>query len=100
MNKSQYILITVFFDISKTSHVYVCTGCKSFHLQPLAKMKENNSFIPMTGPIVNGNCEHCGNKFHVINYNEFVLSFYFSCRILKKTLFFLGWRSYMEFFYT
>ncbi|GBB88886.1 hypothetical protein RclHR1_01550020 [Rhizophagus clarus] len=49
----------------KTSYIYVCTGCKSFHLQPLAKLKENNSYVPMVGPIVNSNCEHCGNKFHI-----------------------------------
>lgn len=55
-----------FIDISNTSHIYVCTGCKSYYLQPLAKLKENNSYVPMVGPIVNSNCEHCGNKFHVI----------------------------------
>ncbi|CAG8478534.1 7350_t:CDS:10 [Funneliformis caledonium] len=48
----------------KASHVYVCSGCKSFYLQPLAKMTEKK-FVPMVGPIVNSNCIHCENKFHV-----------------------------------
>ncbi|ORY00484.1 N2,N2-dimethylguanosine tRNA methyltransferase [Basidiobolus meristosporus CBS 931.73] len=53
---------------SKTSMVYHCTGCKSFQTQPLGKITiDGNStkYGPMTGPAVNGLCEHCGSKHHV-----------------------------------
>ncbi|CAG8472129.1 27120_t:CDS:2, partial [Racocetra persica] len=34
-------------------------------VEPLAKVTGKNSFVPITGPIVNSNCEYCENKFHV-----------------------------------
>src|SRR6266542_1522542 len=55
-----------FFRIfSKSSYLYVFSGCKSFYLQPLAKMLEKGTFGPMTGPVVDSVCENCENKFHV-----------------------------------
>ncbi|KAK9696348.1 RNA methyltransferase tRNA(m5U54)methyltransferase, partial [Basidiobolus ranarum] len=53
---------------SKTSMVYQCSGCKSFQTQPLGKITVNGNstkYGPVTGPIVDGLCEHCESKHHV-----------------------------------
>ncbi|CAG9764043.1 unnamed protein product [Ceutorhynchus assimilis] len=57
--------------ISKLSHVYHCTGCDSFALQPLGVTKphEKNDklvkFCLPTGPPVSSKCEHCGGSYHI-----------------------------------
>ncbi|XP_072395920.1 tRNA (guanine(26)-N(2))-dimethyltransferase isoform X1 [Diabrotica undecimpunctata] len=57
------------FSTSKLSHVYHCTGCDSFTLQPLGITKTgekgNVKFKIPTGPPVSPNCEHCGNTHHI-----------------------------------
>ncbi|XP_062106450.1 tRNA (guanine(26)-N(2))-dimethyltransferase 2-like [Humulus lupulus] len=73
----------------KLSYVYQCTGCDSFHLQPLGreitkvnkhsvgetmeeqkmkpnKGKNNNSrYLPGYGPVVPQECSDCGKKFNM-----------------------------------
>ncbi|CAG9863209.1 unnamed protein product [Phyllotreta striolata] len=59
------------FSTSKLSHVYQCTGCDSFTLQPLGitKANEKNSnlvkFKIPTGPFVDRKCEHCNHPHHM-----------------------------------
>ncbi|KAF8576392.1 N2,N2-dimethylguanosine tRNA methyltransferase [Ramaria rubella] len=59
---------------SKTSIFYVCSGCQSFHAQPLGKIVQkvnessNNTnwhYKTHTGPPVAQRCEECGGIFHV-----------------------------------
>lgn len=54
---------------SKTCLAYVCSGCQSTYTQSLGKVSENSKgnkkFGVNTGPPVDGQCEHCGSKFHV-----------------------------------
>ncbi|KAL1488981.1 hypothetical protein ABEB36_014761 [Hypothenemus hampei] len=54
---------------SKLSHVYHCTGCDSFVLQPLGILKRNAAnqikYALPTGPPVEKICQHCGNSFHI-----------------------------------
>ncbi|KAI4352397.1 hypothetical protein L6164_006655 [Bauhinia variegata] len=52
----------------KLSYVYQCTGCDSFHLQPLARtISKNNSvrYLPGFGPVVPQECSDCGKKFNM-----------------------------------
>ncbi|XP_057436153.1 tRNA (guanine(26)-N(2))-dimethyltransferase 2 [Lotus japonicus] len=52
----------------KLSYVYQCTGCDSFHLQPIGRtISKNNSarYLPGHGPIVPQECTHCGKKFNM-----------------------------------
>ncbi|XP_018576509.1 probable tRNA (guanine(26)-N(2))-dimethyltransferase [Anoplophora glabripennis] len=59
------------FTTSKLSHVYHCTGCDSFALQPLGILRTNDKnnkqvkFSLPTGPSVPQKCEHCGHPHHI-----------------------------------
>ncbi|KDQ12338.1 hypothetical protein BOTBODRAFT_34632 [Botryobasidium botryosum FD-172 SS1] len=59
---------------SKTSLYYICTGCQSFHAQPLGKVVEkvheatgntNHLYKTQAGPPISSDCPECGNPFHV-----------------------------------
>ncbi|CAI8594215.1 unnamed protein product [Vicia faba] len=50
----------------KLSYVYQCTGCDSFHLQPLGRASTKNAsvrYLPGFGPVVPQDCTDCGKKF-------------------------------------
>ncbi|KAI9153493.1 hypothetical protein LWI28_012240 [Acer negundo] len=51
------------------SYVYQCTGCDSFHLQPIGRnaSNKNNSirYLPGFGPVVPQVCSDCGKKFNM-----------------------------------
>ncbi|KAI4375173.1 hypothetical protein MLD38_013077 [Melastoma candidum] len=50
----------------KVSYVFQCTGCDSFHLQPVGRtVSKNNStrYLPGFGPVVPQDCTDCGKKF-------------------------------------
>ncbi|PSS33642.1 TRNA (guanine(26)-N(2))-dimethyltransferase [Actinidia chinensis var. chinensis] len=52
----------------KLSYVYQCTGCDSFHLQPLGRtVSKNNSirYLPGFGPVVPQECSDCGKKYNM-----------------------------------
>ncbi|KAK2663212.1 hypothetical protein Ddye_001786 [Dipteronia dyeriana] len=53
----------------KLSYVYQCTGCDSFHLQPIGRTasNKNNSirYLPGFGPVVPQVCSDCGKKFNM-----------------------------------
>ncbi|KAG5535209.1 hypothetical protein RHGRI_023109 [Rhododendron griersonianum] len=52
----------------KLSYVYQCTGCDSFHLQPLGRtVSKNNSvrYLPGFGPVVSQECSDCGKKYNM-----------------------------------
>ncbi|PSS35089.1 TRNA (guanine(26)-N(2))-dimethyltransferase [Actinidia chinensis var. chinensis] len=52
----------------KLSYVYQCTGCDSFHLQPLGRtVSKNNSirYLPGFGPVVPQECTDCGKKYNM-----------------------------------
>ncbi|CAA0828307.1 Probable tRNA (guanine(26)-N(2))-dimethyltransferase 2 [Striga hermonthica] len=54
----------------KLSYVYQCTGCDSFHLQPIGKtVSKNNSttvrYLPGFGPVVTKECTDCGKKYNM-----------------------------------
>ncbi|XP_031251780.1 probable tRNA (guanine(26)-N(2))-dimethyltransferase 2 isoform X2 [Pistacia vera] len=53
----------------KLSYVYQCTGCDSFHLQPVGRTasNKNNSvrYLPGFGPAVPQVCSDCGKKFNM-----------------------------------
>ncbi|KAL1360986.1 hypothetical protein HN51_006365 [Arachis hypogaea] len=52
----------------KLSYVYQCTGCDSFHLQPIGRtIAKNNSvrYLPGYGPVVPQECTYCGKKFNM-----------------------------------
>ncbi|CAN1319719.1 Probable tRNA (guanine(26)-N(2))-dimethyltransferase 2 [Linum perenne] len=52
----------------KLSYVYQCTGCDSFHLQPIGRtIAKNNSvrYLPGFGPAVPQDCSDCGKKFNM-----------------------------------
>ena len=53
---------------SKLSHIYQCSGCESYALQPLARRTTRNGhekIVPGQGPPVSRECEHCGSVHHV-----------------------------------
>eukprot|EP01098_Paradermamoeba_levis_P013760 TRINITY_DN6342_c0_g1_i1.p1 TRINITY_DN6342_c0_g1~~TRINITY_DN6342_c0_g1_i1.p1 ORF type:complete len:539 (-),score=157.15 TRINITY_DN6342_c0_g1_i1:13-1629(-) len=54
---------------SKQGYVFQCTGCDTFHLQPMAKTIESGNskrFIPPVGPTPPAqNCEFCNRRFHM-----------------------------------
>ncbi|RHZ86428.1 hypothetical protein Glove_51g7 [Diversispora epigaea] len=64
----------------KTSMLHVCNGCHSYYMQPLAKLTEKGTFLPVSGSVVDRNCIHCKNTFqmggpmwsHSIHDKEFV----------------------------
>nr|GLL39138.1 probable tRNA (guanine(26)-N(2))-dimethyltransferase 1 [Ipomoea trifida] len=50
------------------SYVYQCTGCDSFHLQPIGRtVSKGNSvrYLPGFGPAVAQECSDCGKKFNM-----------------------------------
>lgn len=52
----------------KLSYVYQCTGCDSFHLQPVGRtVPKNNSvrYLPGFGPVVPQECSDCGKKYNM-----------------------------------
>ncbi|KAL0431789.1 UNVERIFIED_CONTAM: putative tRNA (guanine(26)-N(2))-dimethyltransferase 2 [Sesamum radiatum] len=52
----------------KLSYVYQCTGCDSFHLQPLGRTVSKNRsirYLPGFGPVVAQECSHCGKKYNM-----------------------------------
>ncbi|CAM8957830.1 unnamed protein product [Rhodiola kirilowii] len=52
----------------KLSYVYQCTGCDSFHLQPLGRTVSKNDsvrYMPGFGPVVSQECSDCGKKFNM-----------------------------------
>ncbi|XP_041002555.1 probable tRNA (guanine(26)-N(2))-dimethyltransferase 2 [Juglans microcarpa x Juglans regia] len=52
----------------KLSYVYQCTGCDSFHLQPIGRtVSKNNSVrhLPGFGPAAPHECSDCGKKFNM-----------------------------------
>ncbi|KAG7986432.1 hypothetical protein I3843_03G078700 [Carya illinoinensis] len=52
----------------KLSYVYQCTGCDSFHLQPIGRtVSKNNSVrhLPGFGPAAPQECSDCGKKFNM-----------------------------------
>ncbi|KAG8366972.1 hypothetical protein BUALT_Bualt16G0023900 [Buddleja alternifolia] len=52
----------------KLSYVYQCTGCDSFHLQPLGRTVSKNSsvrYLPGFGPAVAQDCSDCGKKYNM-----------------------------------
>lgn len=67
---SSYSLIYV---CSRTSVYYVCSGCQSFHEQPLGKVTERTNdrgnptvlFKTHVGPPVSEKCPECGSPLHV-----------------------------------
>ncbi|QRW00145.1 tRNA (guanine-N(2))-methyltransferase [Ceratobasidium sp. AG-Ba] len=59
---------------SKSATYYVCSGCQSFHEQPIGRVVEkvhegtgnvNLSYKAQSGPPVGPECEECGFKFHL-----------------------------------
>ncbi|KAI3462862.1 hypothetical protein Pfo_019525 [Paulownia fortunei] len=52
----------------KLSYVYQCTGCDSFHLQPIGRTVSKNSsvkYLPGFGPVVAQECSDCGKKYNM-----------------------------------
>ncbi|KAL8193455.1 hypothetical protein R6Q57_026590 [Mikania cordata] len=52
----------------KLSYVYQCTGCDSFHLQPLGRTVSKNTsvrYLPGFGPVVPQECSDCGKKYNM-----------------------------------
>ncbi|KAG4914717.1 hypothetical protein JHK87_052274 [Glycine soja] len=52
----------------KLSYVYQCTGCDSFHLQPIGRTISKNTsvrYLPGFGPVVPQECRDCGKKFNM-----------------------------------
>ncbi|XP_027358004.1 probable tRNA (guanine(26)-N(2))-dimethyltransferase 2 isoform X1 [Abrus precatorius] len=52
----------------KLSYVYQCTGCDSFHLQPIGRTISKNTsvrYLPGYGPVVPQECSDCGKKFNM-----------------------------------
>ncbi|KAF3444911.1 hypothetical protein FNV43_RR14604 [Rhamnella rubrinervis] len=78
----------------KLSYVYQCTGCDSFHLQPIGRtVSKNNSlrYLPGFGPVVPQECSDCGKKFNMggpiwsapIHDQEWVTSFLADVKSMK-----------------
>ncbi|KAL3844577.1 hypothetical protein ACJIZ3_001980 [Penstemon smallii] len=52
----------------KLSYVYQCTGCDSFHLQPIGRTITKNTSVrrlPGFGPAVAQECSDCGKKYNM-----------------------------------
>ncbi|KAK6152640.1 hypothetical protein DH2020_012279 [Rehmannia glutinosa] len=52
----------------KLSYVYQCTGCDSFHLQPIGRTVSKNSsvrYLPGFGPVVDQECSDCGKNYNM-----------------------------------
>ncbi|KAG6398424.1 hypothetical protein SASPL_139884 [Salvia splendens] len=52
----------------KLSYVYQCSGCDSFHLQPVGRNVSKNTsvrYLPGFGPAVAQECSDCGKKYHM-----------------------------------
>lgn len=52
----------------KLSYVYQCTGCDSFHLQPVGRTATKNTcvrYLPGFGPVVPQECGDCGKKYNM-----------------------------------
>ncbi|KAL0377623.1 UNVERIFIED_CONTAM: putative tRNA (guanine(26)-N(2))-dimethyltransferase 2 [Sesamum radiatum] len=52
----------------KLSYVYQCTGCDSFHLQPIGRTVSKNTsvrYLPGFGPAVAQECSDCGKKYNM-----------------------------------
>ncbi|KAK6129003.1 hypothetical protein DH2020_037257 [Rehmannia glutinosa] len=52
----------------KLSYVYQCTGCDSFHLQPIGRTVSKNTsvrYLPGFGPVVAQECSDCGKKYNM-----------------------------------
>ncbi|KAK6928070.1 tRNA methyltransferase, Trm1 [Dillenia turbinata] len=52
----------------KLSYVYQCTGCDSFHLQPIGRTVSKNTsvrYLPGFGPVVPQECTDCGKRFNM-----------------------------------
>jgi len=57
------------WSATKLTYMYQCTGCDSFHLQPMARMSQrdgqpNPRFMPGKAPTVSGQCDQCGWDFN------------------------------------
>ncbi|KAF8610125.1 TRM-domain-containing protein [Ceratobasidium sp. AG-I] len=59
---------------SKSATYYVCTGCQSFHAQPIGRVVEkvhegsgnvNLTYKAQSGPPCGPECDECGFKFHL-----------------------------------
>ena len=53
---------------TKLSHVYQCSGCDTYTMQPVARLVVRNGHekvVAGQGPPVNRECEHCGRVHHV-----------------------------------
>lgn len=53
---------------SKHCLVFLCTGCGTFHLQPMGRRIEegrSKKYPPALGPPVGPFCDQCGGKFHL-----------------------------------
>ncbi|KAG6396146.1 hypothetical protein SASPL_142288 [Salvia splendens] len=52
----------------KLSYVYQCSGCDSFHLQPVGRNVSKNTsvrYLPGFGPAVAQECSDCGKKYNM-----------------------------------
>lgn len=57
------------WSATKLTYMYQCTGCESFHLQPMARATQkdgqaNPRFMPGVAPTVCGKCDQCGWDFN------------------------------------
>ncbi|XP_065648108.1 tRNA (guanine(26)-N(2))-dimethyltransferase isoform X2 [Hydra vulgaris] len=53
---------------SKRSYVFHCSGCETFHLQPVGKSVEignSKKYNPATGPVVSQLCDECNHIFKI-----------------------------------
>ncbi|KAL6526314.1 hypothetical protein OROMI_029954 [Orobanche minor] len=79
----------------KLSYVYQCTGCDSFHLQPIGRAVSKNTsvrYLPGFGPVVAQECSDCGKKYNMggpiwsapIHDQEWVTSILADVRSMKN----------------
>ncbi|KAL6551628.1 hypothetical protein OROGR_007782 [Orobanche gracilis] len=79
----------------KLSYVYQCTGCDSFHLQPVGRAVSKNTivrYLPGFGPVVAQECSDCGKKYNMggpiwsapIHDQEWVTSILADVRSMKN----------------
>jgi len=74
---------------SKHSLVFLCTGCGSFHFQPMGRRIEeglSKKYPPAMGPPVGPLCDQCGGKFHIGGpiWNEPIYDAEFIEKLLKS----------------